>query len=193
MHLSTMWPQVRSNSVLFVSLLLLLAVGWQNLTARRENRAILASIARSQSPVVRVGDWAGEIAGVGPGDRYVRVPTDGQAMPTLVLAFSVDCGFCQQSRQAWARLAQRASDGGLSVIWLSRDRAAVAFAEAWAPAVIAEPSRDSYERLKLRVVPQTLIVDRAGVIQFAFAGVVGPDDEQTIATAILRASPRGFN
>jgi hypothetical protein len=171
---------------------LLLVVGWQSLRVRQENRAILAAIERSRASAVSPGDWIGELAGISPKHHNLtRYQTAEGLTASLIIAMSVDCGFCDENLDSWQRLSSQARQSGMQVVWVSRDSIRRAsLVGGLDESLIAEPTHTTYVQLKLSTVPQTVVVQHNGTVTYAHAGVLRALVEQHIAKMIADVAAR---
>lgn len=176
-----LWTFLKKQWPLVGGFVLLIAVGWQNLVVRNQNNAILDGMRHEKAATVAAGDWVGEISATSLEGRHVHYSTaDGQAR-SLVIAMSLDCGFCDKNVPAWNRLSVAARRLGAQVVWVARDTLGRAQA-AVAPdqSILVDPTHTTYVALKLATVPQTIIVNPDGIVTSARAGVLDAATEGSI-------------
>jgi peroxiredoxin len=110
---------------------------------------------------------------------------------SLILSLSITCGYCDANQDAWRRLASQARSLGAQVFWVSRDTTEQMAEFAWGAGgdvVIADPTYWTHVQLKLKLVPQTVVVDGRGQVSAVRAGVLDEGAERDLIAAIERAA-----
>lgn len=155
----------------------------------RINNELRAERLRAASEVVQVGSQLGLLSGSDVRGAQVRTLLVGPPQGSLVLGFSPNCGFCVENGAAWQRLAVRAAELGVGVVWVARDQTDVVAefekTTALAGVVIADPTHATYVQLKLGVVPQTLVVDKGGFVLTAQTGILSAVAEADILRSLI--------
>jgi len=185
------WAALSTRWTFVVGFAILGAVAWQSLNTRNENSALAAALQRSSAGVVSVGDWIDDLTGTRADTRQTRYRTTGRLGGSLIVAMSVDCGFCEQNLDAWRRLSLQARQLGLQVVWVSRDTLRRADAVTGLDtSLIADPTHSTYVQLKLSTVPQTVVLQNDGTVTDARAGLIDASIEQIVAKNIRAVAAR---
>jgi hypothetical protein len=164
---------------------ILCAAGCQTIRVWNQNAVILSRLEHEREAAVRAGDRLGQLIGTRVDGQQARFQIVGNARGTLLVALSVDCGFCTKNEGAWRRLSLHARDAGVQVLWVSRDNVGrVSLARDLDSSLIADPTHWTYMQMKLGTVPQTLVVGKDGVVAEAHSGVLDPSAASKIASAI---------
>ena len=106
-------------------------------------------------------------------------PAAGRAQ--VVVFWSVTCPFCKRHNAHVDKLFRAAVDGGPQVLTVSRDRDAAAVRRYLAANAYSFPVSMNHEAMAAalstrRIIPLTLLVDRAGRLKQAIAGEMFEED-----------------
>ena len=136
--------------------------------------------------VVADGDRLAVLVGFTPEGMRIEESIVGRQPGTLVIGMSALCPTCLENMAAWQRIAAHAVSRGLTVIWVSRDspETMLKFGGNLPGPVVVDPTYSTFRALKLRVVPQTLLIDGEGVVRDAAAGLLDAATEESIGAAI---------
>lgn len=144
---------------------------------------------RSLAPVFRLANGSGK-----------RVALDEfRGQPVVLNLWATECGGCIAELPTFKRMDERYKGQGLTVIGVSLDVAYSGLkspADGWAkvrPFVLARDMKYSIllddgtvEKIfKVTALPATYVIDRAGRIAAAYAGVVEPADLEAKVKAVL--------
>lgn len=160
------WPWLL-GSVLLVVTSLWTASLW------KQNRAVLSVLQQDRAAVVAVGAFMGHLSGISADGTRAAYALDNRNSGSLVLTLSFDCGFCAQNKAVWERLSGVASAHGVQTVWLSRDPFdRVASVESPPQPLVVEPSHRTYQAAALSSVPQTIVLDKDGVVIGVHTGLI---------------------
>ena len=183
-------PNLRSQWFVIVIVAFLGVAVYQNLRLGVANRGLRSRVAEELSARVQVGDAIHNLRGANAASAHTEISDWSRG--TLVLTVSPFCGVCKDNRDAANRLAARAREKGLNVVWVSRDRPSDSTeyfqSAAVADTVIADPTHGTYQVLRLGLVPQILVVDRTGIVRHSIAGAVDTAREENILRAVEQQS-----
>jgi peroxiredoxin len=162
----------------------------QNMSISRGYEDMRARLIYQARELVAEGDRMFVLTGSTLGGRRVEESIAGRGEGTLVVGMSATCPTCLENQESWLRLAAKAKRAGLKVFWVSRDTPAMMqeFAERAAieDSVIADPDYSTYQALKLRAVPQTMVIDGDGFVRRALPGLLDVSMEEDLASAMGR-------
>lgn len=165
---------------------LIVGVLWQSHTVVARNTALSTALDRALRVQVAEGDAVLALTGVDLDGRRIRVDIRGQERPALVVGFSINCPYCQQSIDAWSRIATVASQVGVKVyIVAAEDPAAVQTFAKSRPLfgeVVAEPAYSTHVQMRMGTVPSTVVVVPGGFVRKVWIGAVNSKFETEIET-----------
>lgn len=186
----TLLRRIRAHWLMLTGFAVLAVVGWQTADVWTQNREILDALQRTRAGTVQEGDEIDYVVGTTVRGERARYKVAGFGNGTLLIALSVDCGFCDRNVDPWHRLSAHARAAGLQVIWVSRDTLErLQGNELLDASLVVEPTHSTHQQLKLSTVPQTVIVGNNGIVTATHTGVIDSASEPRIADA-LRAVAR---
>jgi hypothetical protein len=173
------WPWLLGSGLLVLSSL------WTSFVWS-QNRAVLAVLEQDRAEGAEVGAFIGHVTGTSVDGRRASYVLDARESGSLLFALSFDCEFCARNRSAWERLSGIAAERGVQVIWLSRDSFdRVQSVEVSPEPLVAEPSHRTYQAAALSLVPQTMVLDKNGVVTATFTGVIDSSKESWFVEQIM--------
>ncbi len=135
-----------------------------------------------------VGALAPPFSGLDLEGHFISLET-WRERPVIVTFWATWCAPCQVEMPALQALYEAGSPDGLHIVAINVDEPPEVFAP-WAVErgltfpLLADPTRSIQTQYRLRGVPQTVVIDRAGVIREIFYGPVPPDRlQQAVAAA----------
>jgi hypothetical protein len=171
---------IKTHWVSFVLVPITAMFVYQHFQLVSANKSLKLRILTAASEQVQIGDRLGELAGTTIGDVYIRRTVAGFIPGSLVMGLSARCGVCSENRETWRRVSDQARSRGLQVIWVGRDRVLelIDFLDpaSAADAMIAEPTHPTYLQVKLNLVPQTLVINAKGIVEYARTGPIRSAD-----------------
>ncbi len=170
--------------VLAALLTSLVFIGWRVTASRRGDTD--GAIARDLASSIRFVDT---LSGRFAGEAQTRQLPIGRDAPLLLFLFDTGCIGCQATRATWVRLAHQTSARVLAVTLENADSAsrflAVPKVRVWQVA-----SEDFVRAFHVRGVPVTIVVGGGGLVRYAKAGVLSPQNSDTVLAVLQRLTSR---
>ena len=139
------------------------------------------------------GSLIASITGFSLAGERLHISTDSTKVGTLLLGVSVNCAYCLSEIDPHRRLATAAASRGLDVYWIVRDplddsRNGPYDRSASPGVLLVDPVHSTYRDVGLALTPQIVVLDKTGVVDDSWRGVLGSAGEARMLEAIRHIS-----
>jgi peroxiredoxin len=149
--------------------------------------------ALEQNLALTAGERVPSLYGLDQQRRPVDLSFGKGRRPTLLLAFSTDCDFCEENWPAWEKLMQIAKKRDIRVVAVDLGRPPsadyVLQHSLVGTRLMAEVDPASVQSYRLRMAPTTMLISPGGTVLGIWVGVLR-EGSLTEATLLLREMGR---
>jgi hypothetical protein len=167
--------------------LVLVFVLSSNLLLVKQNRALARQVMKTGPQYLGTGDRVPALRGMGLDDRIKTVSYGQGKRGTLFFVFSPSCGWCKINMPNWkAILDQLPKDYQIVAVSISREHTAEYAAQHGfsRDSVIVEPEPRDLLAYKLKLTPQTILVDSDGTVRKNWLGAFGSEERRDIESTL---------
>ena len=169
--------------------LVLIALAVQVVFLVKENRRLLEG---GRLPQIATGERLPPISARQLDGQDTTLHFASSSEDTLLLVFTTTCPVCEKNQPAWRELYERFGDHynvvGLSIGDVEPTRAYASEHDLPFPVFVPEDAQDFPKRFKIPAVPQTLHLDRDGIVRDQWAGPLPRESFDKLAASSLGRS-----